>query len=133
MKKLSVLLLEDDPDDRFITESVLAELKYQPDITFVTHSDELFAALKNTKLPHLILVDFNSRPENGLTVLQKLRSNEAHKTIPVVILGDSSQATYVKDCYRHGASSVVKKPDSYEETKTKISDFFNYWMHVAEL
>src|SRR3954470_590510 len=107
MNKRTVLLLEDDPDDRFITESILEELSHNFSIKFVTHSDELFAVLNSGTHPHLILVDYNSRPENGLKVLQKIKSSDKFKAIPVVILGDSSLPHYVKDCYVHGASSVI--------------------------
>jgi CheY-like chemotaxis protein len=133
MNTKKILLLEDDPDDRFITESVLSELDHKPEIIFVTTSDELFSLLGQDQLPGLILVDFNSKPENGLKVLQRLKENEKLKAIPVVILGDSSDASYIRDCYNNGASSVIKKPDLYEATRNKITQFFNYWMKVAEL
>jgi CheY-like chemotaxis protein len=133
MNNRTVLVLEDDPDDRFITESILEELNYKLSLKFVTHSDELFASLNKGDLPHFILVDYNSKPDNGLQVLHKIRSNDRSKGIPVVILGDSSLSRYVKDCYANGANSVIRKPDTYENTRNKIDLFFQYWMNVVEL
>jgi len=133
MNNRTVLLLEDDPDDKFITESILEELNYKISLKFVTRSHELFAALETADLPHLILVDYNSKPDNGLQVLKKIKSDERYKSIPVVILGDSSLERYVKDCYANGANSVIRKPDTYADTKNKIDQFFRYWMDIVEL
>ena len=80
-----------------------------------------------------MLIDYNSVPENGIEVLKKLKSDANYNDIPVVILSDNSLPKYKNECYRHGASSFIKKPDSAEATNKKIAAFFNYWFHVVEV
>jgi DNA-binding NarL/FixJ family response regulator len=79
------------------------------------------------------LIDYNSTPENGLEVLKKLKSNSTYSDVPVVILSDSDHPKYKNDCYKFGASSFIKKPDTAEATNKKIASFFNYWFNVVEI
>lgn len=130
---LQVLLLEDDPEDRFITAHFTEDLKDQIEVTFVTHSNELFDILQNNSLPDLLLIDMNSKPDDGMQVLKKLKAHKNYQYIPVVLLTDKVHDEHVKNCYINGAASVIRKPDSYEATKNKISIFFSYWSNAVEL
>lgn len=125
-------MLEDDPDDRFITESTLRELGYDIPVHFVNTSTELFNFLGSSARPTLILIDYNSTPMNALDVLKRLKSQEAWAGIPVVVLADSSVPRYVEECYRHGASTFIKKPSTQQGTSEKINSFFHYWLSTAE-
>ena len=124
-------MLEDDSDDRLITNEVLSYLDINLQIDFFITSDSLFQSLLN-KRPNLVLVDFNSTPENGLQVLRRIKSQMGLQGIPVVILSDSDLPKYREECYTEGASSFITKPRSVEETRKKITTFFTYWMDVAE-
>ena len=130
-QELHVAMLEDDSDDRLLTKEVLADLDFKLKIDFYSSSEELFQSI-NSVQPHLILVDYNSTPQNGLEVLKRLKSTEAYRHIPIVILSDSQLSKYRKECYAAGANSFVIKPTSLAETKQKIKSFFAYWTEVAE-
>ncbi len=124
-------MLEDDSDDRYLTSEVVNDLNIDLQIAFYSNSTNLFTALKQAR-PNLILVDYNSTPENGSEVLRKLKADHDLRSIPVVILSDSRLSKYKTECYREGASAFVIKPTSLEETKKKIKAFFTYWSAVAE-
>ena len=128
-----VLMLEGDGDDRYITQQTLTELGIDIPIRFFSNSTALFDFLTSSARPALILIDYNSNPDNGLEVLKKLKSNANYNTIPVVILSDSDHPRYKNDCYKHGASSFIRKPDSIEATNKKIAAFFHYWFDVVEV
>jgi len=81
----------------------------------------------------LILIDYNSTPDDGIEVLKKLKSNNAYNDIPVVILSDSDHPRYKNECYQNGASSFIKKPATAVATNKKIASFFNYWLTVVEV
>ena len=83
--------------------------------------------------PSLLLIDYNSVPENGLEVLKKIKSLPIMSSVPIVILSDTSTETYRNECYAHGASSFIKKPQTVTGTAKKIETFFKYWLDVAEL
>jgi CheY-like chemotaxis protein len=128
-----ILMLEDDSDDRYLTNETLGELDMSVDVKFFSSSTDLFDHLANSVKPSLILLDYNTTPDNGLDVLKKLKQNSAYSDIPVVILSDSDHPHYKKECYVNGASSFIKKPDTAEGTKNKIGTFFKYWFEVAEV
>jgi CheY-like chemotaxis protein len=128
-----VLMLEGDKDDRYITQETLSELNIDIPIRFLSNSTQFFNFLSTSEKPALILVDYNSNPNNGIEVLKKLKSDPDRCDIPVVILSDSDHSQYKNECYRYGASSFIKKPDSLEATSKKIASFFNYWFHVVEV
>jgi len=128
-----VLMLEGDNDDRYITQQTLSELNINIPIKFLSNSKELFNFLSLSAKPVLLLIDYNSTPDNGIEVLKKLKSNPIYSDIPVVILSDSDHPKYKNLCYQLGASSFIKKPDTLEATNKKIASFFNYWFNVVEV
>ena len=130
-KNLHIAMLEHDSDDRYLTKEVMKELGFDLHIDFFSNSQDLFDSLAEKKAD-LILLDYNSTPENGLDVLNKLKATGYSKAIPVVILSESLEPSHRNDCYPAGASAVVIKPRSMQETKRKISSFFTYWTEVVE-
>ena len=128
-----VLMLEEDSDDRYITQETLSKLSIDIPIQFFSDSKTFFDFLSVNDKPSLILVDYNSTPDDGISVLKILKSNLDHNDIPVIILSDSSHPRYKNECYRLGASSFIKKPDTIEATNKKIEAFFKYWFDVVEI
>jgi len=131
--KRFVLMLEGDGDDRYITEQTLSELDINIPVKFLSNSTEFFSFLSASNKPVLILIDYNSTPDNGIVVLKKLKSDTVYNDIPVVILSDSDHPRYKNECYQNGASSFIKKPDTADATNKKIASFFHYWFNVVEV
>jgi CheY-like chemotaxis protein len=127
-----ILMVEDDPDDRFITEQTLQEIGVNVPIRFLSKSDEVLSFLASHEHPAIILVDYNISPDNGVEVLKSLKSSPEYRHIPVIILSDSAAPAYVTECYRYGASTYITKPFTAVSTRKKIESFFTYWLEVAE-
>jgi len=127
-----ILMLEDDGDDRYITETAIAELGLDIQIQFFSNSNDFLNCL-TTVQPSLLLIDYNSTPENGIQVLKKIKELQPANQVPVIILSDSSSEKYKAECYAFGASSFIKKPQTVEATANKIQTFFKYWLTVAEV
>lgn len=125
-------MLEEDHDDRQLTESVLLELGFDVPVKYVRYSTELFEHLKDEHQPSLILMDYNSTPSPAIDILKELKSNLAYRHIPAVVLGEGLPQHYIKECYELGASSYITKPASSKGTKDKIETFFKYWLNVVE-
>ena len=126
-------MLEDDPDDRLLTESTFTELGYNVRIHFFSSGQELLLFLDQWAKPVLIILDYNSGPENAAVVLKRLKTHEQHRSLPVIVLSDSTSQQYIRECYALGASSYIVKPSLYEQTRHKIKTFFDYWLSTAEL
>ena len=127
-----IYMLEDDSDDRYLTDEVVTELEMDIRIEYFSSTTSLLEALEK-KSPALILADYNSSPENGLQLLEILKNNAVAKAVPVVILTENNYPGLRKNCYAAGASSVICKPRDMVETRHRIRTFFEYWLNVAEV
>ena len=127
-----VVMLEDDSDDRYLTTETLSELRIDIPVKYFSSSRELMRFLYGNAKPSLILLDYNSTPENAKQLLARIKMDSNLNEIPVVILSDNDLAAYKNECYALGASSFIKKPDNIKETQDKIATFFKYWFEVAE-
>jgi CheY-like chemotaxis protein len=65
--------------------------------------------------------------------LKKIKQLKLAEHVPVIILSDSNSEKYKTECYAHGASSFIKKPQTVETTARKIETFFKYWLTVVEV
>ncbi len=68
------------------------------------------AGHKLNKKPRVILLDLKMPKIDGLEVLEKLKSDERTREIPVVVLSSSREDPDVKKSYQLGANSYIVKP-----------------------
>lgn len=133
-----ILMLEDDNDDRQITETLFAEHHGDIGLQFVSSTSEAIHHLENCcingqPLPGLVIISKAAHAHTGVDGLQAIKSHPVFRQIPVIILSDSSRPSEVEECYRLGANSYIVKPASYALTVQKISNFVSYWFDVVEL
>jgi len=131
--KRYILMLEHDDDDRYITQTVLDDLKADVTIRFVSTSIDFFQKLEMQEKPHLLLITYHTAPLSVVEILKRLKSSSSLRHIPVVVLSGMANTTIVKECYEAGASSFITKPSSEKNTTEKISTFLKYWFNIVEL
>jgi response regulator RpfG family c-di-GMP phosphodiesterase len=133
---ITILMLESDADDRFITTSMISEFPYQLNLAFVNFGEELFKYLGHCReigdaLPSVILLSLTANLREGMDVLKKLKADPLYNHIPVIVLTGVKQTAVVKECYALGASSFIEKPISARDTNTKIANFLKYWLETV--
>lgn len=114
-----VLLVEDHPDDEFLTLYALKKF----DITDVVVTREgrdtlayLFAdegAAHHERhgcLPELILLDLRLPKIDGFELLRRIRTEERTRDIPVVVLSSSQQTKDIEQCQELGVTAFITKP-----------------------
>ena len=130
----SILMLEHDEDDRYITQSVFDENHYNVDLKFATDRDEFFRQLKSSgSKPSMILLNYHAGPTNAVDIITELREDPSFSAIPVVVLSGSVSKDVIQECYAAGASSFIQKPSRSTDTEAKIGSFFQYWFKTVEL
>jgi CheY-like chemotaxis protein len=128
-----ILIIDDDPDDRYITEAVVRENNLQVPFSFSDFHSFDPATLDGTPQPSLILISYSANPAKTIKLIRQLKSNPEHLHIPVVVLSESANPDEVKACYRLGVSSFIIKPSRNDIISKKITTFFDYWLKVVEL
>jgi CheY-like chemotaxis protein len=138
-KQKTILIAEDDEDDRLFINKALSEFKEKYAVEFVDNGIDLINHLddgnkykkNSSKLPQLVLLDLNMPLKDGRESLREIRSNPKTKMVPVVVLTTSSDPEDVELCYRLGADGFVTKPDRFEELKRCIANIVNYWCETV--
>ncbi|HEY8959381.1 response regulator [Chitinophaga sp.] len=121
-KYTSVLLIDDDIDDRMIFGEVLKELA--PDIIYheAINGEDALLKLNDDIVPDLIFVDLNMPRIDGKQFLAEIQQQEHLKHIPVVIYTTSSHESDKKETRELGASYFLTKPNSLHELTRILTD-----------
>lgn len=131
--KRTILMLEHDDDDRYITQAVLDDIKADVPISFVLNSTEFLQKLEAANKPDLVLITYRASPLNAVEVLKQIKNSSSLRGIPAVVLSGVSNSAIARECYEAGASSVIIKPSSDRDTTEKITTFLKYWFNTVEL
>lgn len=133
-----ILMLEDDADDRELTQSIFAENSFDIGVEFLACDNDAVRYLEERKaqnmhLPSLILIDKYIHSGEGSDILDAIKSDRRFAHIPVVMISGSDLPSDIEECYRLGANSYIVKPSYNDDTVRKIATFVSYWFQVAEL
>lgn len=82
--------------------------------------------------PKIILLDLKMPKVGGIEVLQKIKSDDRTKAIPVVVLTSSKEDPDIAECYRNGVNSYVTKPVQFNDFVKAISQVGLYWLLINE-
>jgi len=130
-----ILLVEDNPDDAALTMRALKSHNITNEVVVaydgVQALDFLFGkegSSGEAELPAVVLLDLKLPKLNGLEVLQRIRTDERTRLLPVVILTSSDEERDVIDGYRLGANSYVRKPVDFVEFTEAAKQLGLYWL-----
>ncbi len=135
--EIEILLVEDNPTDAELTIRALKKKNLTNKLVWVKDGAEaldfLFATgeyvERNTEdLPKLVLLDLRMPKVDGLEVLQKIKSDERTKKIPVVVLTSSKEDEDIVKSYKLGVNSYVSKPVEFDEFTKAVSTLGLYWI-----
>ena len=139
---ITILMADDDPDDRQLTKEALVEGRLINDIRFVENGEEMmdylrkqgkFAPPTEAPRPGLILLDLNMPRKDGRTVLKEIKGDPALRTIPVVVLTTSKADEDVYRSYDLGVNSYIVKPVTFEALVDILQMLEKYWFEIVEL
>ncbi|MDX1361042.1 MAG: response regulator [Pseudoalteromonas tetraodonis] len=142
VKPITILMADDDEDDRLLTQEALAESRVLNELHFVEDGVELLEYLERTgkfedktlsPRPGLILLDLNMPRMDGREALQAIKANPNLKGIPVVILTTSKQEEDMVKGYDLGAASYITKPVTFDGLVELMKTLGKYWVEFVEL
>jgi two-component system, response regulator len=141
LKPISILMADDDPDDRMLMKQALAENDLPNTIEFVENGADLLDylnkkgkfLLEKTTRPGLILLDLNMPKMDGREALRLIKSNPDLRRIPVIILTTSKAEEDIFQTYDLGVNSFICKPVRFSDLVDVTRDIGNYWFGTVAL
>ena len=133
---MTILVAEDDADDRFLIQTAFEEKGYTDKLDFVENGVELIAYLAdNTKnnIPRIILLDLNMPKKDGRQVLRELKQHELFKRIPIVVFTTTKNENEISRCYDLGANTYIVKPTTFDELLFLVEQIHSYWQNAAAI
>jgi two-component system, chemotaxis family, response regulator Rcp1 len=136
---IEILLVEDNPGDVRLTKEALKEGKVYSNLHTVKDGVEAMDFLrrqgryKDVPRPDIILLDLNLPKKDGREVLQEIKTDEALKRIPVVVLTTSKAEEDVLRTYNLHANCYVTKPVDLEKFIVVVKSIDRFWLTVVTL
>ena len=119
--KLRILMVEDNPGDVLLVKEALNESDLRYELSHVTDGEQAVAFLqrrgeyKRTRTPDLVLLDLNLPKRTGWEVFDEMRSEDALREIPVVILSSSGASEDRRRAEHAPRSIYIQKPVDFDE------------------
>jgi len=141
-KMITIVLADDDPDDRKLTQDAFAENRLANILHCVEDGEELmdylhrrgkFEKLRGEALPGLILLDLNMPRMNGQEVLAEIVADQALCNLPVIVLTTSTDEEEIVKMYKLRCSSYIVKPVDLDQFLRVVQSLADYWFTVVVL
>jgi len=128
MRKLRILLIEDDEIERMKFSKVSSKLGNHT-IIEAENGEKALDVLDQIELPNLIVLDLNMPKVNGIEFLRILKLNKVLQYIPIIVMSTSNNHSDIQKCYEIGVSGYMIKPLHYEDYQKKITNLIQYWLN----
>ena len=141
MNELTILLVEDNPDDEELTLRALRQNNIMNTVDVARDGaealDYLFCqgahkARDPSQKPAIVMLDLKLPKIDGLEVLRRIRADERTRLMPVVILTSSKEEQDLLKSYSLGANSYIRKPVDFNQFVTTVGHLGLYWLVLNE-
>lgn len=141
-KAITILMADDDPDDRQMTREAFEQARLANDLRFVEDGVELMDYLLRrnryadpalSPRPGLILLDLNMPKKDGREALREIKADPRFRNIRIVVMTTSKADEDILRSYQLGAESFVTKPVTFPALVEVIQTMGRYWLEIVEL
>lgn len=139
LQPVEILLVEDSPTDALLAQEALEYSRIVNHLHIATDGVEAIAFLRRqgkyqgAPRPGLILLDLNLPRKDGREVLSEIKTDEALKRIPVVVLTTSKSEADILKAYGLHANCYIVKPVDFEKFSEVVRSIENFWFSVVTL
>jgi CheY-like chemotaxis protein len=135
-----ILLVEDNVNDIEMTLAALEENRLANEVIVVRDGEEALDYLYRRGIyklraegnPAVVLLDLKLPKVDGLEVLEKLKSDAALKTLPVVMLTSSREERDLVKSYSLGVNAYVIKPVDFHEFVNALKELGLFWAVINQ-
>jgi CheY-like chemotaxis protein len=135
-----ILLVEDDPKDVELTLTALEDYNLANEVVIARDGEEALDYLygrgpfadRSGENPAVLLLDLKLPKVDGLEVLQKIKSDDKLRMIPVVVLTSSREEKDMIASYKLGVNAYVVKPVDFHEFVNAIKELGVFWAVINQ-
>lgn len=121
-KPVTIVMIEDDEGHARLIEKNIRRAGVSNEIIPFTNGTDALAyllgedgtGLERARHQILILLDLNLPDMTGVSILEKVKSNQHTRRSPVVVLTTTDDEREIQRCYDLGANVYITKPVDYE-------------------
>ncbi|WP_373049504.1 response regulator [Vulgatibacter sp.] len=141
-RPITILMADDDPDDRMLARDAFVEARLSNVVRFVEDGEQLLDYLHRrgpwaepgaAPRPGLILLDLNMPKKDGREALQEIKRDPVLRRIPVVVLTTSKAEEDILRTYDLGVNSFIAKPVTFAALVETVRMLGRYWFEIVEL
>jgi CheY-like chemotaxis protein len=142
-RPVTILMADDDADDRQMTQEAMAEARLVNELRFVFDGEELMDYLhrrgdyadggNEAPTPGIILLDLNMPRKDGREALAEIKADPELRQIPVIVLTTSRAEEDVFRTYDLGVNSFITKPVTFAGLVEVMQTFSRYWFEIVDL
>ena len=138
---MTILIADDDADDRLFMGQALRQNGYTQTVQFVEDGEELMDYLRregpyqeqNAPWPDLLILDLNMPRKNGFQALREIKEDPRLRRLPVVVMTTSTADEDVVKTYNLGVNSFINKPFNFNRLVEMVGALKMYWMETVKL
>lgn len=136
---VEILLVEDNEEDAELTIRALKKNNLTVNLVHLKDGEQAlefifctgtYSTRNFAQQPKIIMLDLKMPKVGGMEVIQRLKSDEETKSIPIVILTSSKEDPDIQRCYSLGANSYIVKPVGFENFTKTVSELGMYWLSL---
>ena len=140
-KAITILMAEDDPDDRLLAYEAFEESRLANELHLVEDGEELMNYLYHrgkyneapAPRPGVILLDLNMPRKDGREALREIKADPDLRRIPVVVLTTTKAEEDILRTYDLGVNSFIVKPVTFSGLVEVMRSLGRYWFEIVEL
>jgi DNA-binding response OmpR family regulator len=134
-----IYVVDDAADYRFLVQQVFKLFLPQYPLRLFVDGIDLIQAIEDhndssrAELPKLILLDVDMPKLSGIQTLERLSQHAAWQSVPVVMMSNRTDNSFVSASYQRGACSFLVKPMNLEQMKKVMGLLCEYWLEFNRL
>ena len=128
-----LLVVEDSEDDFEFIERAFAKSQIPCELHHCDEGKTAMEFLESGAVPSMVLLDLNLPGISGYQILEKIKSNEKLRSVPVIVFSSSSNESDIEECYKLGANCYIQKPVDFKKFNSTLDTVKRFWYEIAKL
>ncbi len=116
---MKILIVDDTKFDRDIIEMSVKKLGFSTAIA--ANGTEMLSVYKEF-MPDCILLDWEMGETTGIELLRKIRLNNEHNSVKIIICTANNHPSFVGHAHTQGADGFITKPINPEKLLAKFKE-----------